>query len=126
MTIILHRKRWIPNVFFLKFSLKQPARMYLYLYLWNVRSSEPTPKTDCEVVTLPALPCLVLKTEGQELVVEREGRLVASLAIYQLCHTGSSRYKQGQAGKMNKPAGTTVTIRTQLFQLTSAALPLLT
>ena len=56
--------------------------MYLYLYLWNVRSSEPTPKTDCEVVTLPALPCLVLKTEGEELVVEREGRLVASPAIY--------------------------------------------
>ena len=35
-----------------------------------------------EVVNHPALPCLVLKTEGEELVVEREGRegrLVASL-----------------------------------------------
>ena len=67
---------------------------------WNVRSLEPTPKTDCEVVTLPALPCLVLKTEGEELAVEREGRLVASLAIYQLCHkqgrAGTSRDKQGK------------------------------
>ena len=53
-------------------------------------------------MTLPALPCLVLKNEGKELVVEREGRLVASLDIYQLCQpnvsTAQGRDKQVQAG----------------------------
>ena len=29
---------------------------------------------EVEVVTHPALPCLVLQTEGEELMVEREGR----------------------------------------------------
>ena len=48
------------------------------------------------MVTLAALPCLLLKTEGEELVVERvreegESRLVASLAIYQ----GHGRDKHG-------------------------------
>ena len=86
----------------------------------------------CAVVTLLVLSCLVQKTGGEELAVEREVRLVA---IYQFCQAypgtwhrqaRSSRYKQGQAGKMNEPAGATLASRTQLFQLTSAALPLLT
>lgn len=29
---------------------------------------------EVQVVTHPALPCLVLQTEGEELMVEREGR----------------------------------------------------
>ena len=46
-----------------------------------------------EVVNHPALPCLVLKTEGEELVVEREGRegrLVASLS-WDLATEGGSQ-----------------------------------
>ena len=48
------------------------------------------------MVTLAALPCLLLKTEAEELVVERvreerQSQLVASLAIYQ----GHGRDKHG-------------------------------
>ena len=79
---------------------------------------------EVQVVTHPALPCLVLKTEGEELVVERvreewEGFLVA---IYQLCHT----YPWTRQRTMSQPAGATVTSRTQLFQPTSAVMALLT
>ena len=87
------------------------------------------------MLTLPAMPCLFLKTgaggmEGQG----GEG----GPAMYQLCQhiqeqgrdkqgqSGTSRDNQGQAGTINERAGETVTSRTQLFQPTSAALPLLT
>ena len=46
-----------------------------------------------DVENHPALPCLVLKTEGKELVVEREGRegrLVASLS-WDLATEGGSQ-----------------------------------
>ena len=48
---------------------------------------------ELDVENHPALPCLVLKTEGKELVVEREGRegrLVASLS-WDLATEGGSQ-----------------------------------